>query len=75
MLAALLVVVFLVSHVIGDPVNAMVPPDASEEVRESIRESLGLTGSLAEQFGDFVGRVAAALAIPSGNVCRPLAWS
>ena len=58
MLAALLVVVFLVSHVIGDPVDAMVPPDASEEVRESIRESLGLTGSLAEQFGDFVGRVA-----------------
>ncbi len=54
---ALLVAVFLVSHVIGDPINAMVPPDATEEVRESLRESLGLTGSLAEQFGNFVRRV------------------
>lgn len=54
---ALLVAVFLVSHVIGDPINAMVPPHATEEVRESLRESLGLTGSLAEQFGNFVRRV------------------
>ena len=54
---ALLVAVFLVSHVVGDPINAMVPPDATEEARESLRESLGLTGSLAEQFGNFVRRV------------------
>ena len=54
---ALLVAVFLVSHVVGDPINAMVPPNATEEARESLRESLGLTGSLAEQFGNFVRRV------------------
>ena len=54
---ALLVAVFFVSHVVGDPINAMVPPYATEEARESLRESLGLTGSLAEQFGNFVRRV------------------
>ncbi len=56
MLVALLVAVFLVSHVIGDPVNAMVPPDASEASREALRESLGLTGTLWEQFVSFVNR-------------------
>lgn len=48
-LVVLLAVVFIVSRLAGDPVNLYLPLNASEEDRESLRQSWGLDRSLPEQ--------------------------
>lgn len=49
-LAALLTVVFLIGHSIGDPATLMAGPDASLAQIEAIREAYGLNDPLPEQF-------------------------
>ncbi|VFR19769.1 Dipeptide transport system permease protein DppB (TC 3.A.1.5.2) [plant metagenome] len=50
--------VFLVTRVIGDPVLAMLPPEATAEQRALLRSQLGMDKPLAEQFVHFAGSVA-----------------
>lgn len=49
-----LVLVFLMKIVMpGDPVTQLLPPSATEEQREALREELGLNDALIKQFGDY----------------------
>ena len=48
------VLVFVLANCIGDPVNMVVSPKAPPEVREQVREMLGLNKPVWEQYGDFV---------------------
>ncbi|HEY8477139.1 MAG TPA: ABC transporter permease [Chloroflexota bacterium] len=57
-LAGLIVVVFLVTHVVGDPARLMLRPEAPREQYEALREQLGLNDPLHVQFGRFVGQLA-----------------
>ncbi|RDD62565.1 ABC transporter permease [Ferruginivarius sediminum] len=45
---------FSMFRFIGDPVNQMVGVDTTEEVRENLRERLGLNDPVSVQFGRFV---------------------
>lgn len=56
-LSAVLVLVFFVGAVIGDPVDLMLPIGASEATRDALRSSLGFDKPLPGQFVDFVARV------------------
>jgi peptide/nickel transport system permease protein len=47
--------VFLVTHVIGNPVDTMLPLQASEEERAQLKNRLGLDKPLGEQLSDFMG--------------------
>ncbi|MDF3039975.1 MAG: peptide/nickel transporter permease [Thermomicrobiales bacterium] len=47
-------VVFFVTHLIGDPVSLMLRPEATEEQRQALRERLGLNDPLPVQFGRFM---------------------
>ena len=51
--AAVSVLVFLITHVIGDPVDLMLPIEATEAQRFQMRETLGLNDPLIVQFGRF----------------------
>jgi len=52
------VIVFLMLKIVpGDPVNAIVPPDASESERAAVRAQLGLDKPLVVQYGIWLGRV------------------
>lgn len=55
--ATLLVLVFLVGHIIGDPVDLMLPLEAPEELREQMRRQLGFDQPLPVQFLHFIERV------------------
>ena len=55
MLLGLLVVVFFVTHLIGDPVSLMLRPEATEEQRQALRARLGLDDPVLVQFGRFIG--------------------
>lgn len=57
-LLGLVVVVFFVTHLVGDPVNLMLRPEATEEQRQAVRERLGLNDPIPVQFGRFIGGVA-----------------
>lgn len=46
--------VFVVTRLLGDPVNFMLPLSASEEQRANLRQSLGFDRSIPTQFWDFV---------------------
>jgi peptide/nickel transport system permease protein len=48
------VVVFFVTHLIGDPVSLMLRPEATAEQRQALRERLGLNDPLPVQFGRFM---------------------
>lgn len=48
------VLVFILANCIGDPVNMIVSPKAPPEVREEVREALGLNRPLWEQYISFV---------------------
>ena len=50
-----IVVLFLPRIGPGDPVNLLLPNDASEEDREALREELGLNKPLIVQYGIFLG--------------------
>lgn len=52
------VVVFLVTRVVGDPVSAMLPIEASAEQRAAFAQQLGLDRPIYVQFLDFLGSVA-----------------
>src|SRR4029077_20121100 len=57
-LAALIVVVFLVTHIIGDPVRLMLPDWATEEMINATREKYGLKRPLYVQFLKYVAGLA-----------------
>jgi peptide/nickel transport system permease protein len=48
------VVVFFMTHLVGDPVDLMLRPEATEEQRQALRERLGLNDPILIQFGRFV---------------------
>ncbi len=47
-------VVFILVYHAGDPVSMMLPEDASQEDRESLREALGLNEPFLVQYGSFL---------------------
>ncbi len=53
-LLGLLVVVFFVTHLVGDPASLMLRPEATEEQRQAVRDRLGLNDPLHVQFVRFV---------------------
>ncbi len=55
---AAFVLVFVIGSVIGDPVDLMLPPEASDAVRDQLRRSLGFDQPLHIQFLNFIIRVA-----------------
>ena len=57
LLIGVLLIVFFMIRLTGDPVSLMVPKEASAEQREAFRESMGFNRSLAAQFLDFAGGV------------------
>lgn len=50
----LTIIVFLVVRATGDPMDVMVPTDAPEEIREAMREKLGLNESYPSQYWTFI---------------------
>ncbi len=53
-----LVIVFFLSHVIpGDPVAAILGPQAPEHILQDLRHRYGLDRPIYEQFGRFLGRL------------------
>jgi peptide/nickel transport system permease protein len=52
------IVVFVVTRMVSDPVDFILPLSASEEQREARREELGFNRPIHEQFADYVGDVA-----------------
>ena len=48
------ILVFVLANFIGDPVNMLVSPKAPPEVREQVREELGLNRPIMEQYVSFV---------------------
>ncbi|MBH0239479.1 ABC transporter permease [Methylobrevis albus] len=53
-LFGLLVLVFFLSRLTGDPAALYLPVDAPESVRQAFREARGLDAPLLAQFGDFL---------------------
>lgn len=53
-LALMSLIVFGLTRLLGDPVSLLVAIDASDELRQEVRERLGLDAPLPEQFVDFV---------------------
>jgi peptide/nickel transport system permease protein len=51
-------IVFLGVFAIGDPVEILVAPDATQIERDRVRESFGLNQPIWEQYGHFLGRAA-----------------
>ncbi|HWC68189.1 MAG TPA: hypothetical protein VG478_09010, partial [Acidimicrobiales bacterium] len=48
------VLVFVVTRLIGDPVNFILPLSASEEQRAELRANLGFDNSIFTQFRSFI---------------------
>lgn len=48
-------VVFVLIHASGDPTQGFMPPGASPEVRDAVRQRLGLDDPIIEQYIRFVG--------------------
>lgn len=55
-LFGVLVIVFFMVRIAGDPVNLMVPKEASEEFREEFRRKMGYDRPLHIQFIDFISK-------------------
>ncbi len=55
-----MVAVFFVTHLLGDPASLMLRPEATEEQRQALRESLGLNDPILVQFGRYMGDLARA---------------
>jgi len=49
-----MLVVFVATRMIGDPVNFILPLSASQEQRDALRTELGFDRPLIVQFGDFI---------------------
>jgi len=56
-IAGVVIVVFLVMHMIGDPARLMLRPEATQEQYLALRKQLGLDDPIYVQFGRFVGGV------------------
>ena len=46
--------VFFVTHLLGDPASLMLRPEATEQQRQALRESLGLNDPILVQFGRYM---------------------
>jgi peptide/nickel transport system permease protein len=57
-LVGLVVAVFFLARLTGDPTNLYLPLDASLEARQEFRDKYGFDDPLVEQFGRFVGELA-----------------
>lgn len=57
-LLGLIVAVFFVTRLIGDPVRLMLHPNASDEQIRTVREQFGLNDSLVVQFGRYLANLA-----------------
>jgi peptide/nickel transport system permease protein len=57
-LLGLVVIVFFVTHSLGDPARLMLRPEATEEQVQAMRDSLGLNDPLPVQFTRYMGNVA-----------------
>jgi peptide/nickel transport system permease protein len=57
LLAGLVVVVFFVTHLLGDPARLMLRPEATDEQHQALRERLGLDDPLSTQFTRYIGNV------------------
>lgn len=55
-MASALIVVFILTHMVGDPVDLLLPLDAHQEQADQMRIALGLDRPLWEQFKDFASR-------------------
>lgn len=53
-LLGLAIVVFFVTHILGDPARLMLRPEATEEQVQALRETLGLNKPLRVQFGHYM---------------------
>lgn len=53
-LIGLVIVVFFVTHMLGDPARLMLRPEATEEQVQALRDSLGLNDPMYIQFGRFI---------------------
>lgn len=51
-------VVFIVTRVVADPARLQLAAEASQQDYEAIQERLGLDGSIAEQYGDYLSGLA-----------------
>jgi ABC-type dipeptide/oligopeptide/nickel transport system permease component len=49
------VIVFVITNMIGDPVNVLLPPETPYEQREIFREAMGFNRPLVVQYVDFLG--------------------
>lgn len=47
-------IIFVITHMIGDPVNLLLPPEASQSEREILRSHLGLDQPLPIQYAVFL---------------------
>ncbi|MDN3520454.1 ABC transporter permease [Halomonas ramblicola] len=52
-IVAAMIAIFIIGHVLGDPVNAVVSEFASIEEREAVRDKLGFNDPILVQFGRF----------------------
>lgn len=50
-------IVYCLVYIAGDPVNLMLPEDATEEDREALRKSLGLDKSFLTQYVTYLGKL------------------
>ncbi len=57
-LLGLVVVVFFVTHSLGDPARLMLRPEATEEQVQALRASLGLNDPILVQFGRYMANLA-----------------
>ena len=55
LLLGVLIIVFFLVRLTGDPASLMVARDAPEEVREAFREAMGFNRPLIVQFFDYLG--------------------
>ncbi|MCC6314367.1 MAG: ABC transporter permease [Thermomicrobiales bacterium] len=54
MLASLIIIVFFVTRMVGDPVRLMLHPNATDEQIQTVRAKYGLDDPLLVQFGHFL---------------------
>lgn len=54
-LLGLVIVVFFVTHMLGDPARLMLRPEATEEQVQALRDSLGLNDPILVQFTRYMG--------------------
>ncbi|MDQ4044416.1 MAG: ABC transporter permease [Chloroflexota bacterium] len=57
-LVGLVIVVFFVTHMLGDPARLMLRPEATEEQVQALRDSLGLNDPLHVQFWRYITNLA-----------------